>query len=353
MAMRWVGWTVTLLLVAGAAGAAAGTTGFKDDFSTADGTGWALLSGSASFHSANDNWAGFLLHWMRLSGENETGVPEDARVLVDPARVNTTWSSYRITAIMERDGASAAGAFGITFGETPGQGHYLAQFHDGGFRLGAPDGATGGTTILLDQAGWGDVPAHVADASKRLRYVLEVEGTVLTVKVNGWPMGTYLLPGTASGVFGFAATSETSIHVQEVTYSFLDRVPPTVEIYRPLDGHYYVEDIPVPIFATGITMATGLLTLGADIWDASGTKDARLYVDGELVPGSRVTDPGAATTWTIDTLHYEAGYHNLSVVAIDHAGNIGVASVEILVVNDLVTSSTVKDVERTISHLLP
>lgn len=348
MTNKWVGWIAGLLLLVASLGATGASAEYRERFIDPEEAGWIPVAGDISY-GETQSWAGHSLEWLQLDAGSETG-----RVHVDPARVNTTLSQYELTGVLERDPSSASpGWIGLTFGETEQAGYHLVTFDDQSIQIGEPNGPNS-TQIVDGQDHWGDVPAGLAadGVDQRLRYTLAVAGTTLTVKINGWHVLTHELPISAIGHFGVAAAPGTSVHAQEVLYDLLDVQPPTVELYRPAQDTLYLNDVAVPL-AGDDAMALGEITIGADIFDPlTGVDDARLFIDGEYVPGSQKTDTGPETTWTIDTAGLGFGYHNFTIRGQDNAGNRAEDSVRILVISEHVDEESVEDVADAALRLL-
>ncbi len=349
MTNKWVGWIACLLLLVASFGATGASAEYRERFIDPEEAGWVPVAGEVTY-GQTQSWGGYSLEWLQLDAGTET-----ARVHVDPALVNTTWSQYELTAVLERDpGAGSSDWIGLTFGEDEQAGYHLVAFDDQSVQIGEPNGANS-TAIVADQQHWGDVPEGLASdgVDQRLRYTLAVAGTTLTVKINGWHVLTHELPISAIGHFGVAASAGTSLHTQEVLYKALDVQPPSVEIYRPQDATLYLDDTAVPLAAGG-PIVLGELTLGADIFDPLlGVKNARLFIDGEYVPGSEKTETGPETRWTIDTTQLGFGYHNFTIRAQDNAGNRAEDSVEVLVISEHADGGSVGDVADAATRLLP
>lgn len=348
MTNKWVGMIAGLVLLVASLGATAATGEYRERFIDPEEAGWIPVSGDVSYGEAS-SWTGYRVEWLQVDAGADIG-----RVHVDPARINTTLSQYELTGILERDPNAGADWIGLTFGETEAEGYHLVAFDHESVLIGEPNGANS-TTIVDEHDHWGNVPEGLAakGVDQRLRYTLAVAGTTLQVKINGWDVLTHELPISAIGHFGVAAAPGVSLHTQEVLYSVLDVQPPTVEIYRPAEGTLYIEDIAVPIIG-GPAMALGELTIGADIFDPlSGVADAQLFINGEYVPGSKKTETGPETTWTIDTSQLSFGLHNITIRAQDNAGNRAEDHVEILVISDNIDSGSVEDLAETVVRLLP
>lgn len=363
MANKWVGWIACLVLLAASAGAGGQSGEYREQFWD-ENTDWLPVTGNVSVTSTHGS-DGQLLEYLQLDGNGEGGL-EFARTHVDPAAVNTTFSGYEVVALIERDpdyaeAPGGPGWFGITFGEQDGSFRIAGLTNEQFFIADATD--TGMTKVYeqnLTAADWDQVP-NVPDHRKddgvdqRLRYALQVLGTTVSLKINGWTLASTTLPDAAPGTFGLAAQTGTSIHTQEVVYRMLDVAPPLVDIYRPANQTFYIDDMSFQDAMTGGTaIVIGELTLGADVLDqGTGVESARLYVDGEYVPGSRNTETGYETNWTIDTSALSLGYHEITVRASDLSGNIAEESVRILVISDRITSGTGDDLAEALENLLP
>jgi len=347
MTRIWVGCIVfgSLVLAAlGGAGSEPNASLYRNDFFDGDGNYWTLVSGNISLVGAN-GWAGDPLSWLVLEDNDDFDGAKPSHVRADDPAVNTTMASYAIHATIQRDadyiapGMTAPNArfFGLTFGDA-GFGYYQVGFRtfDNGtrlFHLSVPNGTSGMADRVHTQWDWGTVPEWID--------TVEVDGTTIAVKVDGWPLGQFTLTGVPAGRFGLSAGEDTRIYVEQFFYEPLDTEAPIVELWRPSDSNLYLADEPVPIPATGLIVAAGELTFGADVFDnISGTKSAYAYVDGVLQSGSQRRDPGIGETWTIDTLGLSIGEHTLTVRAYDYAGNMAQAHVQLIIVGTTVDSRT-------------
>ncbi len=362
MTRKWVGWIVCLVLLAASAGAGNASAEYRERFTDAESTDWIEVAGDATVTQTHGS-GGRLLSYLQLDGDG-SGDLDFARVHVDPEIVDTSFTGYELTGILERDpsyGGGSPGWFGFSFGESDG-GFYIAGFESDRFFV--VDVTDSAMTLVYEQditaADWDRVP-NIPDQRKddgvdqRLRYNLQVQGTTVNVLINGAKLLTTELPSTAKGHFGLAAQTGTSIHAQEIIYQVFDIAPPEVDIFRPVNNTFYINDMAMStLFTGGPAIVLGELTLGADVLDAgAGVDNARLYVDGEYVPGSRTTLTGYETNWTLDTTVLDFGYHEFTVRATDKNGNIGEESVRFLVISDGLGTGAFDDLEEALEHLLP
>lgn len=366
MTNTWVGTFVTALLALSmlGTGVSAPHPDFKvDDFIAGGAQTWELIDGDMDFEEVWST-AGDPLSWLVLAdGDDSLGAaPSRARALA--SEVNTSLTSYMIHAIMERDstfvapedGSPAPGAIGITFGESAG-GHYTALFADDYFALASPDGV-GGTIIGHFQNDWGTVPSWVDNVDDRHRYSLLLAGTTLSVRIDGWNLGSFTLPSVPAGTYGLLAEDDTRLYSEQIVYGPLDVSGPSIDLLYPEDSTLYIGDEAIPIPATGFIAAAGVLTIGANITDdVIGTKAARLYVDGRLVPGSGVSEPGNDITWALDLAFLSAGFHTFTVEAVDWAGNIAQNETQVFVIGagapDAHTTSTLSSLLAEVESLVP
>lgn len=360
MTNKWVGWIVSIALLAATMAAGSVSAEYRERFTDPSGSDWITVSGDSEVTSSHGS-NGRLLQYMKLEGDGTGGA--FARTHVDPERVDTTLLVYELSALIERDPAygNGNGWLGITFGET-GSGFYLAGINDDEiFIADATD--TGLTKIFtqpLTQEDWDRVP-NIPDQRKdngvdqRLRYTLQVTGSTASVKINGLDLAIAELPSTASGHFGLATETGTGIHIQEVRYRALDLLPPTVDIYRPLNNTFYLFDMALPdAFTGGPAVVLGPLTVGADVLDPGlGVQHATLYINGQYVPGSRTSETGYETNWTIDTSVLPLGYHELTVRATDGNGNIARETIRFFVLSDNISPGGLGDLEEALDNLLP
>lgn len=364
MTRKWVGWIVCLVLVAASFGAGSASAEYRERFMDSESTDWIEVSGDATVTQTHGS-QGRLLTYLELIGDG-TGDADFARAHVDPGLVDTTLTGYELTGILERDPSydevgDGPGWFGFTFAETE-DGYYIAGFESDRFFV--ADATDSGMTTVYEQSitaeDWDRIP-NIADHRKddgvdqRLRYNLQLQGTTLQVNINGAELLTTELPSTASGHFGLAAETGTSVHAQEIIYRTFDVKPPVVDIYRPVNNTFYINDMAMStLFTGGPAIVLGEITMGADVLDEeAGVDNARLYVDGTYVPGSRTTDTGYETNWTLDTSVLDFGYHEFTVRATDNNGNIGEETVRFLVLSDGLGTGAFDDAEEALAHLLP
>lgn len=290
-----------------------------DDFRNGGAQGWEAVNGGLTFE---DRWsgAGDPLTLLVLEDNGGTGFVR-ARALA--SEVNTTLDSYMIHGILERDaGFGTPKAIGLTFGESP-SGHYAVAFRDSFFALGVPDGS-GGTSWAHTQPDWGTVPAWVSGVDDRHRYSVLVAGTTLSVKIDGWELGSFTLPGVPAGTYGIMAGDDTRVYSEQIVFGPLDTQGPSIALVNPEDSYLYIADEGIPIPATGFIAASGPLTVSANLTDdVSGVRVAHIYIDDRLVSSSVADEPDALVSWVLDLTTLSPGFHTVRVDARDWAGNLG------------------------------
>ncbi len=244
-----------------------------DDFRGDSADRWDLLDGDLEFKQAYGPHGDYL-SWLVLGDAEEIGLFDPnatlgpSRVRADPGYVNATMSSYTLHAILQRvegyiapgENVSSPGPIALTFGENAGAGHYVAFFDDSYFALGVPNATSGAFDLLHEQVDWGSVPAWIDSVDERHRYTLDVVGTTLSVRIDGWAMDSFTLPSVPAGTYGIAAADDTCVYAEQLIYSPYDATPPTIGLVSPADATLNLGDVAVDIPASGLIIAAGVVT---------------------------------------------------------------------------------------------